>query len=253
MNTTSQPSRMLFAVAMIALGITGLVNGDFALVWQHVPAHLPGRTVIAYVCAGIEIALGIGLLFERTWRPASRILFAYLVLWLVLLQVPGVIHTPVDSNAWGSVGEIAIITAGAWCLSATGAGGIRAARWLLIVALPMVGVEIIVDAVKIGNPVMQPWLQGLPGPAVWAAITGIGSIATCLALLFGVWPRLAATMEAAMLGVITVAYWGPDLHTGRTATTAFVISSLIAIRVWLVGDTYRDVSWFATGRPVWKA
>ncbi|MGH8115057.1 MAG: hypothetical protein ACREPS_08410, partial [Rhodanobacteraceae bacterium] len=93
----------------------------------------------------------------------------------------------------------------------------------------------------------------LPGPAVWAAITGVGSIATCLALLFGVWPRLAAIVEAAMLGVITVAYWAPDLYTGRTATTAFIISSLIAIGVWLVADTYRDVPWLATGRPVWKA
>ncbi|MGH8112198.1 MAG: hypothetical protein ACREPL_09745 [Rhodanobacteraceae bacterium] len=207
MTTTPRLSHWFFGAAMIALGITGIVNGGFALVWQHVPAHVPGRTVIAYVCAGIEIALGVGLLFERTRRPTSRSLFAYLVLWLVLLEVPNVIHTPVDSNAWGSVGEIAIITAGAWCLSATGAGGSRAAHWLLIVALPMIGVEIIVDAVKIGNHVMQPWLQWLPAPAVWAAITGFGSIATCLALLFGVWPRLAAIVEAAMLGVITVAYW----------------------------------------------
>jgi uncharacterized membrane protein YphA (DoxX/SURF4 family) len=253
MNTTSHLGRWFFAAAFIALGITGLVNGDFALVWQHVPAHVPGRTILAYVCAAIEIVLGLGLLFERTWRPASRILFAYLVLWLVLLQVPGVIHVPADAGSWGSVGEIAIITAGAWCLSATGAAGIRGARWLLIVALPMIGVEIIVDAVKIGAPVMQPWLQWLPGPAVWAAITGVGSIAACLALLFGVWSRLAAIMEAAMLGLITVAYWGPDLQTGRTATTAFIISALIAIGVWLVADSYRGMPWLATGRPVWKA
>ncbi len=87
----------------------------------------------------------------------------------------------------------------------------------------------------------------------WACFTGVCSIATALALLFGVWPRLAASMEAMMLGLITVAYWTPALHTGRTATTAFIISALIAAAVWLVADTYRGLPWLATGRPVWRA
>jgi uncharacterized membrane protein YphA (DoxX/SURF4 family) len=258
-NAKSQPDRMLFAAAMIALGITGLVNGDFALVWQNVPAHVPGRTALAYICAVIELAAGVGLLFGRTLAPACRVLFPYMVLWLVLLEIPGVIHAPLDAGAWGSVGEIAIITAGAWSLfaahAATGAArhsGIRAARWLLVIALPMIGVEVIVDAVQAGDKVMQPWLQALPDPMAWACLAGIGSIATCLALLFGIWPRLAATMEAAMLGLITLAYWGPVLHTGRTATTAFIISFLIAAGVWVVGHTYRGVPWLAAGRPVWK-
>lgn len=239
---------------MIALGITGLVNGDFALVWQHVPAHVPGRTVLAYVCAVAEVAFGIGLLRRRTLAWTCRLLFPYMVLWLVLLEVPGVIRAPLDAGAWGGVGEIAIITAGAWYLFATHAGnsGTHAARWLLIVALPMIGVEVIVDAIVAGDKVMQPWLQVLPHPMAWACFTGVCSIATALALLFGVWPRLAATLEAFMLGLIAVAYWAPALHTGRTATTAFIISFLIAAGVWVVADSWRGVRWFGIGRPVWK-
>src|SRR5690348_7257817 len=118
MKTTLQPGRMLFAAALVALGITGFVNGDFALVWQHVPAQVPGRTILAYICAAIEVAFGIGLLWQRTLAWVCRLLFAYMVLWLVLLQVPGVIHAPLDAGAWGGVGEIAIITAGAWYLFA---------------------------------------------------------------------------------------------------------------------------------------
>lgn len=267
MNAMLQPSRLLFAAAMIALGVTGLVNADLALVWQQIPIHHPpARTAIAYACALVELALGIGLLLKRTLTPTCRVLFPYMMLWLVLLEIPDVVHAPQEIGNWGSFGEIAIITAGAWCLFAEHAGtskarylgfavgsdGLRAARWLLVIALPMIGAEVIVDAVKAGDHVMQPWLQWLPWPMGWACLTGVGSIATCLALLFGVWPRLAATMEAAMLGIITVAYWAPDLYTGRTATTALIISFLITAGVWLVAGTYRGMPWLASGRPVWK-
>lgn len=249
-----QPSRIFFAACLIALGITGLVNGDFALVWQHVPAQVPGRTILAYVCAVIELGFGIGLLWPRTLAWACRLLFPYMLLWLVLLQIPHVIHAPLGTDAWGGVGEIAIITAGAWYLFATHAGssGVQASRWLLIVALPMIGVAVIADGLKFGDKVMQPWLQVLPDPMALACFTGICSIAAALALLFGVWPRLAATLEALMLGLITVAYWAPALHTGRTATTAFIISSLITAGVWVVADSYRGVGWFASRQPAWK-
>lgn len=262
MDAPPQPSRVFFAACMIALGVTGLVNGDFALVWQLVPTQVPGRTILAYICAVIELGFGIGLLWQRTLAWTCRLLFPYWVLWLVLLEIPNVIHAPLDAGAWGSVGEIAIITAGAWCLFAMRAGtrqsgfattpGIRASRWLLIVALPMIGVEVIVNAIHAGDKIMQPWLQVLPDPMAWACFTGVCSIATALALLFGVWPRFASVLEAAMLALIAITYWGPDLYTGRTATTAFIISFLIAAGVWIVADSYRGVPWFATRQPVWK-
>lgn len=264
MTAILQPSRVLFAAAMIALGITGLVNGDFALVWQNVPAHLPGRTMLAYVCAMIELAAGVGLLFERTLTAACRILFPYLVLWVVLLEIPDGARSPLDAGAWGGIGEIGTMLAGAWCLFAIYAGvretrhigpvvrssGIRGARWLLVFTLPMLGAEVIVDAVKAGDHVMQPWLQVLPHPMAWAILSGAGSIAACLGILFGVWPRLAATLEAAMVAVIGCIYWGPNLYTGRTATTAFIITFLVSAGVWVVADTWRGVPWFSIGRPV---
>lgn len=258
---TSQLGRILLAATMVALGIIGIVNGDFALVWQNVPAHLPWGNVFAWICAMIELATGIGLLFERTRMSACRILFAYLVLWVVLLKIPSVVQSPLDADAWGGVGEIGTMAAGAWCLFAMHAGrwetqhlgfavgfsGIRAARWLLAFTLLMLGAEVIVDAVKAGDHVMQPWLQVLPNPMAWAILSGAGSIAACLGILFGVWPRLALALEAAMVGVIGCAYWGPDLYTGRTATTAFIITWLVAASVLVVAETWRGLPWFSIG------
>ncbi|HET7299602.1 MAG TPA: hypothetical protein VFJ01_03030, partial [Oleiagrimonas sp.] len=123
MHATLSPSRLLFAATLIALGITGFVNGDFALVWQQVPPDLPGRTPLAYICAAIELLAGVGLLWPRTVTPACRLLFPYMLLWFVLLQIPDVVRSPLDTSAWGGIGEIGIMLAGAWCLFAMHAGG----------------------------------------------------------------------------------------------------------------------------------
>lgn len=253
-------SRVLVAITMIALGITGLVNGAFARGFQIIPVHhLLGLTIFAFATAVIEVLLGIGLLLRLTLTLSCRVLFIFILLWLVLLELPWVVRTSLVQEPWASASEIGIIAAGAWCLFAAHAGawekehigfmvgdrGIRAARFLLIISLPMIGLDVLIHSYNFSY---EPWLAWLPYPSGWIHLTGIGSICACLGLLFGVFPRLATTMEAVMLGFITVVYWGPDLHTGQTATTCFVISALIAVGVWLVADTYRKVPWLAIGR-----
>ena len=41
----------VFGLAAVALGVVGLVWDDFALVWQPVPANLPGRAMLAYAAS----------------------------------------------------------------------------------------------------------------------------------------------------------------------------------------------------------
>jgi uncharacterized membrane protein len=117
MDHDQQLTRILFATGMIALGILGLAYGDFALQWQPVPAWLPWRGAFAYASASIMLAGGIGLLFGRTAAMSVRILFPYLVLW-VLLKVPAVVRVPQMEATWLGLGEIAVLLAGGWVLFA---------------------------------------------------------------------------------------------------------------------------------------
>lgn len=252
---------MAFAVVMAALGVIGLIYGDVAMVWQRIPIeHLPGQQVLAYAFAIIELGTGLGLLLRRFARPAAATLFVYMALWAVLLKLPAVLVVPQMEATWLGFGEIAVMVAGAWVIYArlarstaflSGAKGIRNARLLFAVSLPMIGLSHFFYSPQTVE-LVPGWL---PSPLSWAYITGAGSIAACLGVSFGVFPRLAATLEAAMLGVITLLVWGPKLFVmpmDRLALTAFVISAAIACGAWVVAESYRGQPWLGIGAAAWK-
>lgn len=259
MHISLRASRILYAGAMIGLGVAGFVNGGLALVWQHIPLHhVPGQQAIAYVCAAVEFLCGLGLLSDKTATLSLRILFPYMLLWALLLKLPVVFLLPLNIDSWGTFGEIAIIAVGAWCLFASHAGawerrrlgvlvgerGIRWARLLLVFCLPMEGLVHFLNIPDVARFV-PAWL---PFHVAWAYLTGAGFMAAAAGLLFGVLPRLAANLLAFQLGCITLFTWGALLDTGRTACTAFLISAAITAGVWIVADTYRGVPWSASGR-----
>lgn len=260
MRLSIRPTRAVFALVLIGLGLTGLINGGFALVWQDVPKGVPAYTALAYICAAIELLAGLGLLFKSTLTLASRVSFVFLALWVLLLKLPHWYQAPGVIKSWGGFGEIGIILAGAWALFAAHAGdwerqhlkfaigesGVRCARALFIVCLPMIGSVHFVEIKGVADFV-PAWL---PFHYFLGYLTGSASFAAALAVIVGVWPRLAATLEAIMLGIITVLCWGPILDTGRTACTAFLISWAITVGAWLVADTYRNGAWLGTGKAV---
>lgn len=259
-------SRVVFAAVMIGLGMVGLYYGDFALVWQRIPiAELPGRQWFAYACASIELLGGIGLLVPGSRHLASAVLLVFLLLWLVLLKLPGVLAMPLMEATWLGFGEIAVMLAGCWIAFAatadgagnrfrllTGTGGIRSARLLFALALPMIGLSHFVYS-KETVAFVPTWL---PYPLGWAYLTGGASLVASAALLLRVVPRLAAMLEAAMLGIITLLVWGAGVvaaPTDRTQLTGLLISALIAGGAWLVADSYRGETTLTRGATAAKA
>lgn len=252
----------LLAFVFIGLGIIGLVSGDFASVWQNVSIE-PGtlRQSLAYLSAVVELAIGIGLLVPMTVTLACRVFVVVMVLWIVLIKIPGIVAAPTMEATWLGFGEIAVILSGAWVLYACNAAesdrrrlsfavgdtGVRNARLLFAIALPMIGLSHFFYSKETAGFV-PAWL---PFHLEWAYITGAGSIAASLGILFSVLPRLAATMEAAMLVIITVLVWFPGIAPAPMTIfqwTGFLISSAIACGAWVVADSYRGTPWLTVGR-----
>jgi uncharacterized membrane protein len=243
-----QPALTLFAVGMIGLGILALIYGDFALVWQPVAPWVPGRTGLAYGSGLVMLIGGIGLLFRTTAAFSVRILFPYLILWL-LLKVPALVVAPKMEAVWLGFGELAVLLAGGWVLFAglvalregstlafaIGENGIRVARVLFAISLVPIGLSHLVYAKETAE-LVPAWLPFRTG---WAYLTGVGQIACGIGVLFSTFPRVAATVEAGMLSLFTLLVWGPAIWaapTTRLPWTAFFISWSITSAAWLMAQ-----------------
>src|SRR5438132_835183 len=218
MTRSQQPALTFFAIGMIGLGVLALVYGDFALVWQPVAPWIPGRTVLAYGSGLIMLLGGVGLLLRTTAAWSARILFPYLIVWL-LLKLPALFVAPQMEAVWLGFGEIAVLLAGGWILFAkladlpagspltlvTRESSIRCAQILFAIFLIPIGLSHIVY-VKATADLVPAWLPYRVG---WAYLTGAGQIACGLGVLFLVFPRVAATAEALMISLFTLLVWGP--------------------------------------------
>lgn len=217
------------AIGIIGFGLITIISGDFVSPWEAVPAWVPARALLVYVCGAIMIGSGIGLLVDRTARIAARVLLIYLVLWLLLLKTPNLLTAPLVEVSWLGWGEIAVMVAGALAVDAclNGGPGRRIARYLFGIAVLPIGLSHFVYHNQTGGMV-PGWLPYHPG---WVYFTGASHIAAGLGVLFGVYGRLAATLEASMITIFTLLVWAPGIpHTWA----AVLISLAIGNGAWAV-------------------
>jgi len=251
----TRKSTIIFAIVLVGWGILGLVKGEFAAGWQPVPESMPLRQGLAYLTAIICVLSGAGLLFPRTAALAARILFVWLMAWLLLLRIPWM-FIDFGIGTWWSASSTAVITATAWILYISlsdnekelgflvSRNGLRLARVLFGLGLIPIGLAhfLYVDATA---PLVPAWLQW---PYFWAYFTGATFIAAGVAIIIGVFARLAALLVTIQIALLTVLIWVPRSIEGILTPFQwgeFVVSIVLTACALVVADSYKGTPLFA--------
>jgi uncharacterized membrane protein len=242
--------RAVFALVLVGIGILGFVEDNFAPIWQPVPKGVPARELVAYLCAFVCLACGLGLLVERAATLASRVLVDYFLVWLLLFRVPDVVRAPLTQDPWSGIGETAVYVAAAWVLYArfasdwdvryfdwaSGERGLRIAR--VIYGLSMIPFGIAhFSYINETASFVPAWI---PFHLFWAYLTGIAYLAAGAAIVTGFWARWAAILSAWQMGLFTVLIWVPIVVAGPSAFawSEFVISVTLTAAGWVVAESY---------------
>lgn len=233
----------VFGLGALALGIIGLVWGDFALQWQPVPTDIPYRTLLAYVSAAVLAAAGAALILRRAAGVGAWALTLSYVVWVVALHAPRVLAKPLDVSIWLGLAEsLALFCGGLVALTQTASLGAQTARAQEAsrlgfgAALLVFGLSHFVYA-KFTASMIPPWIP--PSQIFWAHATGAFHIAAGLAFLSGVQARIAAWALTAMFGGFVLLLHAPRVFadpTNRAEWTMLAIALSLTGAAWTLAD-----------------
>jgi uncharacterized membrane protein YphA (DoxX/SURF4 family) len=210
----------IYGLGAVALGLTGLVWGDFAVVWQ--PDVAPGRSALGYAVPILPLLAGLAMQWQRTEYPSALLLVGLYALGEILLDVPRGFAHPSVFVAWYGVFEhlalaaaaVVICTYSAPLEPATVERLSKISRLIYGICLIYFGLA---HHFYLANTVsMVPaWLP--PGQTFWAYATAAGHFAAGVALISGICARPAAILLAAMFIVFAILVHAPriigDPHT----------------------------------------
>jgi uncharacterized membrane protein len=251
------PGRVLFAIATMGLGMLTLIYRDFALNWQPIPRSIPARELFVFVSAFALLGSGIGILAQRSAARSALFLFGNLVAFWVIPHIITVVPNFKSIGPWLGLCESLGVLSGAgllWALLSDPPlnarqgvdfrnNSIRAFRRLFGLCCLIYGVSHFVYA-DFTAGMIPPWFP----QRLWLAyFTGAAHAAAGLGIVLGIYPRLAALLEAVMMSAFVVFLhipslwahpppeWGPTL---RTELTPLFWATALAASAWLVARSY---------------
>jgi uncharacterized membrane protein YphA (DoxX/SURF4 family) len=238
----------VYGLAAFALGAIGFFWDDFALVWQPVPANVPGRAMLAYATAAILAMAGAALNWRRTAAYGGATLVLLFALGIVLLHVPHLVTHPLSLGSWSGVAEQLALVAGGLLafasiadMDAAFATRILRVGWIAFGACCLVFGAVHFRYAADTAAMVPKYLP--PGQMFWAYATGAAHIAAGLAILSGIQARVAAILLTTMFAVFGIFVHAPLLFADPSSHLNWVMNAMnlaLSGSAWLVADSLAE-------------
>ena len=255
---------------MAGLAILSLVYGNFAPLVEPFPPWLPWPQLWSDGAGAILLAASAGLFLARSASVSALVIGGYGVIWL-LTRVRPVFLKPLNVGSWYGLSEPLGALIGAWLLcallrqqsdlvervvpNALARTAKPGSRTLQVARVSFGAACLVYGAGHFAYPaytaaMIPAWL---PGRMALAYLTGAAHVAAGLALLLGVLPRLAATLEAIMIILFGVLVWLPSFFAHPRPAWASPpqvqwsetwLTFLLAASAWIVA------TWLQNTRPI---
>ena len=210
--------RVLFAAPLAAFGVEHLVLGKVII--GAVPVFMPVRLFWVYFVAVALIAAAFSLALGIRVRLTATLLAIMFFLFVVMLHVPNAVKGH-DRIVWNVALRDLSFGAGALALAGYLWSGARdrsenVAVWIgrvvVAVVLMIYGVELILfPQFAPGVPLGKLTPSWVPGPHVWALLTGLICIGGGVAILIRRYCRDGATAVGLVMTLLTLFLYLPIL------------------------------------------
>jgi uncharacterized membrane protein YphA (DoxX/SURF4 family) len=252
--------RGLFAIASAGLAILSLIYRDLAPLDQWLPAGTPWQDTWVYGPVILLLAASVGLCFSTTALLSALAIVGYQAFWAVT-YIPAILSKPLTLGPWYGFCQALTVLAGAFILYAVlrgqpreselptvSQGAVRAAQILFGLTCVFYGWSHFAYAGYTATLVPN-WLPGRLG---FAYLTGLGHIAAGIGVVFAIFPRLAATLEAMMMSLFCLLVWIPSFFAQPRPQWAtppenqwseLVVTLILLASAWIVAISLRDRPW----------
>jgi len=207
---------LAFAAPMAAFGALHIWGIDF--VREIVPAYMPFRLFWAYFVGFALIAASLSIAARILVRWSGLLLALMMLLFVALLDIPGVISTPGDRFGWEFLCREFTFAAGGWLFATTALSGryksilITAGRIVIAITCLLYGLESALHPhsrpVVPLEKMMPPFI---PAQLLIGYLTGAFLLVAPPFMLLGKRTRLAATCLGGWALLMVLIVYGPIL------------------------------------------
>jgi uncharacterized membrane protein len=246
-----------FAIATAGLAIWSMAYHQFGWEEQSLLAAIPWREIWVYGSALFLLVACVGLCFPRTALAGALAIGAYQAVGAAI-SLPAIASQPLSIGAWYPFFEALTPLAAAWILYAllrwqsgtarapfASEGAVRTAQVLFGLSCVFYGCSHFAYAGYTAGMV-PGWL---PDRMAFAYFTGAGHLAAGVAIIAGILPGLAATLEAIMMALFGLLVWVPSFFAQATPAWAkppehqwseLLITLVLAASAWIVAMSFES-------------